>query len=313
MIIGSAPSLLVGSGISFAQNQIPPPMPAQWPGASFSQEQLNDPLVANALEYVQSVVPAALLAIPQSTAASPSYEVPRYNADAGANCYWPTTACSTPNSLPADIISCPGANDWGLTYDDGPSRDGSGNDTPGLLTALGKANAKATFFMVGARANQFPDVVESVKNNGHQVGSHSWTHTRMTLLTNAQIVAEIKYTEAIIYKAAGVVPRFFRPPYGDIDNRVRAILNALGYTVVLWTTDPNPQRNSFDTSGDVPRTVRTVQSWFVAQPGFISLQHDVNANTCSAAIQILESIPSVPNFPLNIKPVGSCAGGAWYQ
>ena len=61
-----------------------------------------------------------------------------------------------------------------------------------------------------------------------------WSHHPMTALSNAQIVAEMMYTSAIIYKNTGLSVKYFRPPYGDIDDRVRGILNALGFRIVFW-------------------------------------------------------------------------------
>jgi peptidoglycan/xylan/chitin deacetylase (PgdA/CDA1 family) len=58
-------------------------------------------------------------------------------------------------------------------------------------------------------------------------------------MTNEEVVAEIQLTSALIYRTIGVIPKLFRPPYGDIDDRVRATVSALGYTVAFWTTDPS--------------------------------------------------------------------------
>ncbi|RKO83330.1 hypothetical protein BDK51DRAFT_2822, partial [Blyttiomyces helicus] len=66
---------------------------------------------------------------------------------------------------------------------------------------------------------------------------HTWTHHPITALTSEQLVAEIKYTEAIIYQTIGKVPLFFRPPYGDNDDRTRAIVAAMGYRTVVWNYD----------------------------------------------------------------------------
>lgn len=68
-------------------------------------------------------------------------------------------------------------------------------------------------------------------------GSRRWSHHALTTLTNEQIVAEIKWTEKAILDATGLRVRYMRPPYGDVDNRVRFVLKKLGYTVVDWGGD----------------------------------------------------------------------------
>lgn len=67
--------------------------------------------------------------------------------------------------------------------------------------------------------------------------SCSWSHHALTTLTNEEIVAEIKWTEKAILDATGLRVRYMRPPYGDVDNRVRFVLKKLGYTVVDWGGD----------------------------------------------------------------------------
>lgn len=66
---------------------------------------------------------------------------------------------------------------------------------------------------------------------------NSWSHHALTTLSNEQIVAEMKWTEKAIEDATGYRVRYMRPPYGDVDNRVRFVLKKLGYTVVDWTGD----------------------------------------------------------------------------
>lgn len=144
---------------------------------------------------------------------------------------------------------------------------------------------------------QYPADVKRAYQAGHEISGHTWTHHPLTSLTNEQVVAEIKYTEAMIYNATGVVPAMMRPPYGDVDDRVRAIIWALGYRNILWTT--NPDRDTGDVScghlcvisltypdpllqadgatsaAEGAKILSTAQSqYFQAQPGFISLEHD---------------------------------------
>ncbi|KAJ3249605.1 chitin deacetylase, partial [Borealophlyctis nickersoniae] len=201
---------------------VPPPTPAAWPDGKgpIADNFLQDKLVTDAWAYVQSVVPAEVLNIAPSTAQGGA--TTKYNADAAANCYWPSGLCTRTNGTTyyqADISTCPGANQWGLTYDDGPTvvdAIDNGNDTPDIRAGLKTAGLKATFFVVGNQALSFGDELVNVEKDGNEIGVHTWTHSPLTSLTNQQIVGEIKYTESIIYQRIQKLPTLFRPPYGDV-------------------------------------------------------------------------------------------------
>ncbi|KNC99547.1 uncharacterized protein SPPG_04936 [Spizellomyces punctatus DAOM BR117] len=304
--------------------QLPPPMPKAWPALDqtvmIDGALLQDPLVTEALAHVQTVVPASILNLKPSTYISGSTVT--YLEDSAATCYWPANQCTrgTNANFKPDIVTCPSANTWGITYDDGPTvnlvNGAHKSDTGEIRTTLDKMGLKATFFVCGTGVRTYPSEVKASYDSGHQIASHTWTHHPLTSLTNAQIVAELKYTEAAIYQAIGQVPTHFRPPYGDIDDRVRAIVDALGYRTVLWTT--NPVRDSEDASV-TPSTaagtqvLNTVKTWGVAQPGFISLEHDITTFTSSVAVDVLNWVASVgASFPLKIQPINQCIGESGY-
>ncbi|RKO90633.1 hypothetical protein BDK51DRAFT_14936, partial [Blyttiomyces helicus] len=122
------------------------------------------------------------------------------------------------------IITCPGQNQWGLTYDDGPTVNEAApgtDDTAGLRSHLDSAGLKATFFIVGVNAVRNPTEIAASYGSGHHICAHTYTHHPLTSLTNEQIVAEFMYTESLIFQQIKKRPLYFRPPYGDIDNRVR--------------------------------------------------------------------------------------------
>jgi hypothetical protein len=102
----------------------------------------------------------------------------------------------------------------------------------------------------------------------------------------------------------------FRPPYGDCDDRVRAIATALGYRTIFWSDDSQDTSRS---SATPPPAV--ISDWFLAQPGFISLEHDISVTTVQIAINALAAarrttLGSIP------QPVSQCQGIApsqWYK
>ncbi|TPX58425.1 hypothetical protein PhCBS80983_g03110 [Powellomyces hirtus] len=311
-----ATTLLMAASIKavHAALTMPPPIPTTWPANDQTQmitgALLTAPLVADALAHVQATVPAALLNIPPSTFISGSTVT--YTASAAANCYWPAGQCTrnaaVAGSYEADIVTCPAANVWGVTYDDGPTNNAAHvADTQAIRTVLDSMNAKATFFVCGTSAQSNPAQVLASYNAGHQIASHTWTHHPLTSLSNAQVVAELKYTEAAIYQITGKVPTHFRPPYGDIDDRIRAIASALGYRNVLWVPSRDTQDASVAPSAaGSASALATVRTWFVAQPGFISLQHDISTFTSQLAVDILNAIKATPNFPLTLQSVAQC-------
>ncbi|KAG2228948.1 hypothetical protein INT48_006153, partial [Thamnidium elegans] len=157
------------------------------------------------------------------------------NGDDGPNvngedkyCDWAMSGC-----MGSSIGDCP-KGQWGLTFDDGPSEF-----SPILYDFLKTTNQKATLFMIGANVIKHPQIVKRAFDEGHELAIHTWTHSFMTTLSNEQIIAELKWTELAIKEVTGVSPRLFRPPYGDIDDRVRDIGTALGFTSVIWDHDTN--------------------------------------------------------------------------
>lgn len=292
--------------------QYPPPQPASYPSVdqlqTISGNFLTDPLVANAVQFVKSRVSAELLAVKPAKFTPPS--VATYTDDPVKYCYYP--GCIRTNATKdwnPEIFNCPNANDWGVSYDDGPISNG----TDLLLVAMQKAKYTATFFAVGSNIIQNPQILQAAYNQGNQIAIHTWSHHTLTTLTNEQIVAEIKYSEAIIHKTIGKVPIYMRPPYADMDDRVRAIISALGYKIILWSdgkdTGDAAIPDNANLSVAIPQTVGNISSWFKSQSGFISLQHDISPTTCQVAVNAANALAAAPQpFPLNPIPIGHCLG-----
>lgn len=307
----------------------PPPMPAAWPPTDekspIPESFLKDPLVTEALAYVQATVPASILSIAPSV--NTGLCAATYAADAAdKNCYWPANLCVRSNdtaAFKADIFDCPTPNTWGLTYDDGPIENVVNgkhvDDTAALRDALAANNNQlATFFVVGSMGRDNPGDIAATYKAGHHVAAHTWTHWTMTSLTNEQFVGEMKYTEALIFNATGEVPRYWRPPCGDVDDRIRAIASALGYRTVIWTTTPNRDSTDADVSNtdasESQKLLSTVESWFVQGPGFISLEHDISTFTTNLAINIQNAIKAKgAAFPLKMVTIPQCINDAPYQ
>jgi hypothetical protein len=152
----------------------PPIQPAAYPSTNpeimISGNFLQDPIIQDALVYVQANAPASLLGLAPSIYRPTAPNAPTYPTGQGASaCYWPQGQCirSATADFMADVASCPNANDWGLTYDDGPSNLNPG--TTQLLAALQAKNIKATFYVTGAKSIENPSIILAEFDQGHEI------------------------------------------------------------------------------------------------------------------------------------------------
>jgi Polysaccharide deacetylase len=143
-----------------------------------------------------------------------------------------------------------------------------------------------------------------VSRNALYYRMHTWSHQWLTSLTNDEVVAELVWNAKAIYQVTGRVPRYFRPPYGDIDARILAIAKAMDIVPILW------ERDTLDyTMNDGGRTAQTVlsdvDSWISqSNPnGIISLQHDLFELTAGIAPQVHDR---VRNARYNTVKISEC-------
>ncbi|TYP57384.1 polysaccharide deacetylase family protein [Thermosediminibacter litoriperuensis] len=120
-----------------------------------------------------------------------------------------------------------------LTFDDGPDSV----YTPQILDVLKQHNVKATFFLIGKRAELFPGVVKRMVREGHVVGNHTWSHPNIMKMDNKAMVQEIMKAEEVLSKLAGYRPALFRSPYGSIDEARVKEIEKLNYKIVAWNVD----------------------------------------------------------------------------
>lgn len=97
-----------------------------------------------------------------------------------------------------------------LTYDDGPDVA----CTPELLKVLDDSGVKATFFVVGQRVEQYPQIIEQAWRAGHQIGNHSWSHQALVFKNKAHIRSELQKTDAAIRATGYDKEILVRAPYG---------------------------------------------------------------------------------------------------
>jgi peptidoglycan-N-acetylglucosamine deacetylase len=160
-----------------------------------------------------------------------------------------------------------------LTFDDGPNA----KVTPQVLKTLEKYDAKATFFVVGEAVKKHPAVLKEVFNDGHEIGNHTYNHTKLTTLTVKQMHLQIQSTDSVVQAAIGQNPTVFRPPYGAYN---KTVTNQLNVPNVLWTIDTLDWKHH-----DPKKTLQAVKD--NAKPGSIILMHDIHQATANALDDIL--------------------------
>lgn len=165
-----------------------------------------------------------------------------------------------------------------ITFDDGP-----GPETPRLLQILADHQARATFYLVGRRVGPNAATAKAIADAGHALGNHTWSHPDLTTADAATRASEIAETTRAISEATGRAPTTMRPPYGAVNDDVRADLAADGLPGVLWSVDSLDWK-----SKDAEATTTEVMAQ--VKPGSIVLLHDIHATTVDAVPGILEQL-----------------------
>jgi peptidoglycan/xylan/chitin deacetylase (PgdA/CDA1 family) len=166
-----------------------------------------------------------------------------------------------------------------LTIDDGPNPD----TTRGLLYILRKKGVRATFFLLGRRAEEHPDLVRAIVADGHEVGNHTMEHNRLSGLEPQEIMNELELGRDAIQRAAEVRVTLFRPPGGSMTEDVYRVAGELGYTTVLWTDTANDWYRQ-PPSHIVERIVSRVR------PGSIIVIHDGKPDILDALPKIIDAL-----------------------
>jgi peptidoglycan/xylan/chitin deacetylase (PgdA/CDA1 family) len=175
-------------------------------------------------------------------------------------------------------------NKIALTFDDGPQDI----YTPQILDILKKYGVKATFFLIGKNVEAFPDVAKRIAQEGHCIGNHTYSHPDLVLKTKEHIRLELKNAQDAIYKATGIKPYLFRPPYGADNHWVALEVENLGYVIIKWSTSGLNGRNDLQFDKLAQEVITNTRN------GSIILLHD--GNRLSHKIdrsQIVKALPII--------------------
>lgn len=155
-----------------------------------------------------------------------------------------------------------------LTFDDGPH----GVHTNSILNTLAQYGVKATFFTLGSQVAAYPSVVRRAYAEGHEIGSHSYSHPNLNTCSASTVQSEISRTVSALQNAIGAGPTLFRPPYGNHNATVRS---KVGVPVILWNVDTLDWK-----SRNAQKVAEHVLSH--ASDGDIILMHDIYGSTAEA-------------------------------
>jgi peptidoglycan/xylan/chitin deacetylase (PgdA/CDA1 family) len=198
------------------------------------------------------------------------------------------TSTATPSPTPAakpsarhSYNSVPGVGRViAITFDDGPSP----KLTPMLLDMLAERKIKATFFVVGQNAAEYPEILERMAAEGHEIGNHSWSHPALTGLGAAGVKSQMEKTNAAIKAATGRDTVVMRPPFGATNAALnKRFAETFGMKVILWSVDPLDWKY---------RNAARVRSHILANtaPGAIILAHDIHPSTVAAMPGTLDAL-----------------------
>lgn len=163
-----------------------------------------------------------------------------------------------------------------LTFDDGPRRA----TTAALLDGLSQRGVQATFFLIGEQIVGNEDLVRRMDAEGHQIGIHTYDHVQLTGLNRADFDAQVDKTRQLLKNVLGHNDFLLRPPYGLLDEGVRAMAEC---PIILWSIDPEDWGDK-----NTERIVAHIVS--EARDGSVILLHDIYPTSVDAALRVVDAL-----------------------
>ena len=163
-----------------------------------------------------------------------------------------------------------------FTFDDGPSE----TNTNYLLDNLDKYDAKVTFFVLGSRVNINKETIKRAYLEGNDIGSHTYNHRNLNLLSDVALMDEVKKTNEAIKDVIGTSPTLLRPPYGNLTDHGKELANM---SIVLWNIDPLDWKYK-----DKNRVAQEIIEH--AHDGAIVLVHDIYKSSVDGALLAMEEL-----------------------
>ena len=158
------------------------------------------------------------------------------------------------------------------------------DDTETLIKILKEYNVPATFFVVGAWVDKYPESVKALNDAGHRIENHSNTHPHMPQLSKEQIINELESCNNKIKAVTGRCPKLLRVPYGDYDNAVLETTESIGMYTIQWDVDSLDWKDHATADSICKRVTSKVKN------GSIVLFHNDADHTPAALPTILKTL-----------------------
>ena len=202
-----------------------------------------------------------------------------------------------------DGTSCAGEIDplkpmVALTYDDGPSK----NSTSRILETLRANGGRATFFMVGNRAEKNGAVIRQMVEQGCEVANHTYDHTLMSKVDPAELERQLMMTNQVVADAGGVTPVLMRPCGGDTNEAGMGVAGAISMPAVLWSIDTLDWKTR-----DAEKTVSAVLDH--VKDGDIILMHALYETAADASDVIVPELIRRGSQLVTVSELASYRGG----
>ncbi len=175
-----------------------------------------------------------------------------------------------------------------LSFDDGPDPEW----TPKILDILKERGVHATFFILGKHAEEHPELVRRILREGHEIGSHTYTHPNLGEISTDQTILELNATERLFEWITKRSPILFRPPYNAdsmpaslSDLRPIAQASTMGYLTVGESVDPQDWARP-----GADAIIRRVKEERLT--GSVILLHDAGGDRS----QTVEALPHILDF-----------------
>ena len=118
-----------------------------------------------------------------------------------------------------------------ITFEDGPHP----LYTPLILDTLKSRDSRATFFLMGIRAKEYSELTQRIYEEGHLIGTHSWSHPQLNRLSLESVQTQLSKANDTVTDITGFTPYLYRPPYGIYNESVLTIGDM---PAILWSIDP---------------------------------------------------------------------------
>ncbi len=160
---------------------------------------------------------------------------------------------------------------WGTDY------------TDTLLSIMEEENVKCTFFTVQFWTEKYPEYVKKISSKGHEIGTHSKTHSHMSKLSYEDIKAELTSSSQKITELTGKKVELFRPPFGEYNNLLISTAKELGLYTIQWSVDSLDWKN-LSAQEITSRVLKGIDN------GAIVLFHNNGLHTAKALPSIIKAV-----------------------